>query len=256
MSSTRVEGPAAHLFQQRAGEAEAGARAGAGDAQAHPGGVQVGAVVDVPQPIAGGDPVGHEILAVAVAADGGKSGGEGAVHLQDVIRREKVVRVEHQIGVEAVPAVIGADVLQQRLQGVALAYMAGVPAPVHHRPVLPGQTGGAVGAVVRQDEGRDQRRRIGLGPDAVKQIGQHRLLVPGGDEHGIAPAGRGRRFVPGGGAFFRQDRQEQIDGLIGVGEAHQSSQHCQDDPDEIHGRHVFCSPFSAFVLAVDDKDRQ
>ncbi len=54
-----------------------------------------------PQGVPGADPVVAEVFAVAVAGHDLVSGGEALVHPLEVIRREDVVRVEHEVAVKA-----------------------------------------------------------------------------------------------------------------------------------------------------------
>ena len=87
--------------------------------------------------------------------------GEHLVHPLYVIRGEDVVGIEHEVAVKARRVVL-ADVLEQEVQGVALAYVQMVEALVYHRAVGAGDGGGTVGAVVRRHEHRDLRHIVGL----------------------------------------------------------------------------------------------
>ena len=104
------EVPAAALLQHTAGEQEARAAHGSAGSQKIAGTVEIAALPQEPQGVARADPVVAEILAVAVAGDDLVPGGERFVHPLDVVRGEEVVRVEHEVAVEAL-RIVGSYVL-------------------------------------------------------------------------------------------------------------------------------------------------
>ena len=66
-------------------------------------------IVEIPQGITLGDPVGAEIFAVAVAAEGVETVGADLVDLADIVRHQQVVRIEDQKSIIAVKAVGAVD---------------------------------------------------------------------------------------------------------------------------------------------------
>ena len=149
--------------------------------------------------------------------------------LPDEVGIQDVVGVQHQVGVVA-PGGPLPDVIQQELQGVALAHVAGILAGEDLRPVGAGDDGGGVGAVIRDNIGVQQLRRVILGVDAVQKLADDGLLVPGGDEHGDP--------VPGGGGLGLFLLCEKADGQIHelIGIAEEEERH-DDGIDRLHGTH-------------------
>ena len=144
------------LREQKACPAHGGAAA-----QPVPRAVQIAALPQEPQGVPGADPVVAEVFAVAVAGHDLVSGGEALIHALEIVRREDVVRIEHEIAVKAL-RIVRADVLHQKIQGVALAHVHMIEALVYHRPMFPRDGGGAVGAVVCRHEHRHQGHIVGL----------------------------------------------------------------------------------------------
>ena len=212
----QIEPPAAALRQYPPGEQEPGAAHGGAGAQPVAGAVEIPALPQEPQGVARADPVIAEILAVAIAGDDLVTGGERLVHPLDVVRRQQVVRVEHEVAVKAL-RIVRTNVLQKEVQRVALAYVHMVEPLVHHRAVGAGDGGGAVGAVVRRHEHRDQGHVVGLGGQRIQQPGDDILLVPGGDQHRV-PVGRCRERRRA--ALFQQ-HQRYVQELIGVADEKQ-----------------------------------
>ena len=212
----QVEAPAVALVQNALGEQEARSAYCGAAAQAGARPVEIAALPQKPQGVSGADPVAAEVLAVAVAGDDLVAVGEHLVHPLYVVRGEDVVGIEYKVAVKA-RRVVRADVLEQEVQGVALAYVQLVEALVYHRAVGAGDGGGAVGAVVRRHEHRDQGHIVGLRPQTVQQAGDNILLVPGGDEHRVA-VGLGRR-----GQRLRLFGQHQgdVEELVGVADEKQ-----------------------------------
>ena len=108
---------------------------------------------------------------------------------------------------------------KKELQGIALAHLGGVKAFVYRRPLLPGNEGGKVGAVVRSHKGFQQGLGIGLGPDAFQQIPDDRFLVAGANQQGIPlPGGSGQagRCLDRGGFLGEEQRVKHIKELITV----------------------------------------
>ena len=151
------------LIQNPLGEQEARAAHGGAAAQAGAGAVEIAALPQEPQGVARADPVVAEVLAVAVAGDDLVAVGEHLVHPLNVVRGQQVVGVKHEITVKP-RRIVRADVLQQEVQGIALAHVQLVEPLIDHRAVGPGDGGGAVGAVVRRHEHRHKGHVIGLRP--------------------------------------------------------------------------------------------
>ena len=216
------EVPAAHAFQQIPGKAEARAVDGAGGAKGHPGAVAVGGIVDVPEAIPGGEPVVAEILGIAVAAEGVISLGHHPVHLADVVGFQQIVGVEDEECVIIVQPFRLIDLVQQEIQGIALADVDPVEPLKDPCPVELCQGCRAVGAVVRHHEGVDGAAVI-LGGDGVEQMGQHRLLVPGGDENGVAVI-----FLHSFMTASVKKGKDQVDHLVEIANGGQYQQGCAD----------------------------
>ena len=147
--------------------------------------------------------------------------------LPDEVGVQDVVGVQHQIGVIVPPF---PDAVQEELQGVALAHMAGILPGEDLRPVGAGDDGGGVGAVVRHHVGVQQLRGVVLSADAVQELADDGLLVPGGDED--------RDPVPGGGGLGLFGLCEKADGEIHelIGIAKEEERH-DDGIDRLHGTH-------------------
>ena len=179
----QVELPAAGALQHLPAEEEACAGHGAAGAQKHPGVVQVAGLPDKPQGVPGGDPVVPVVLGVAVAGEDLIPVAEGLVHGLHEAAVQHVVRVKNQKPVEG-PGVVLLNVQEQLLQGVPLAHQVLVEPGVYHRSLGPGDLRCPVSAVIRHDEGGDEALVIGLLADALQQIRDDRLFVPGADEDG------------------------------------------------------------------------
>ena len=205
------EVPPAAGFQDLTAEQEARPGHGGAGAQEHPGVVQILRFPEEPQSIAGGDPVVGVVFGVAVAGDHLVASGKGPVHLTDVVPAQEVVRVEDEEAVELIQAVVPPDCLQEEMQDVALADLLPVLPLVDRGAGGPGDLGGGVGAVVRGHEDLDQIAGVILGPDALYQLGDHRLLVACGDEHGVAVV-----LPPVRGPVFFQEGHRQVDELVGI----------------------------------------
>ena len=182
-----MEGPAAPAEHDLPAEEEPGAGDHGAQPQAGAGGVEEGGVPQEPQAVAGGDPVIAVVFGVAVAGDDLVLLAEGLVHSGDVVPRQQVVGVEDEEAVEVVVPPGVPDLGEQEVEGVALAHVLAVEALVDHGAGVPGGAGGAVGAVVRHHEGGEVLGGVVLVPDALQKLADDRLLVPGGDEHGVAP---------------------------------------------------------------------
>ena len=190
--------------------------------------VQVAALPQVPQGVAGADPGVAEVLGVAVAGDDVVPVGEGAVHLLDVVGGEDVVGVEDDVAVEAV-GVILPDMLDEGLQGVALAHLLLVEPLVDGGTVAPGDVGGVVGAVVRQHEGVDQGGVIGLSLDGGEQVAQHVLLIARADQHGEA-VGRGGLVCP----VLEEPDHGDVEKLVCIGQEKEDTDDPVDHSDSSH----------------------
>ena len=180
--------------------------------------VEEGGLPEEPQGVARGDPVVGVVLGVAVAGDDFVAVGEGAVHLGDVVGRQQVIGVEDEEAVKDL-AIVGFDMAQQLLEGVALADQDPVKALVDHSAVLPGHLGGVVGAVVGHYEDRDQLAGVVLGADGVQQMADDRRLIPGGDQHRVAVEGCGAV-----GLVLFEEGHSQIEKLVGVADHKDGSQ--------------------------------
>ena len=205
-----MEGPGARLLQHPAAEQEAGAGHGAAGAQQEPGVIEIPALPQEPQGVTGADPVVAVVLAVAEAGDDVMAVGKRPVHGLHIVGSQNIVRVKHEVAVEALGIVL-LQVLQQLLQGVALAHLHLVEPLIHVGPGHPGHHGRVVGAVVRQDENGQQTLRIRLSPEAGDQVADDPLLVPGTDQNGV-PVVLGRAVGPG----LPQPGHRDIQELIGI----------------------------------------
>ena len=160
-------GPWPHLLRHRPGEEKARAAHAAAGAQQHPRVVEIAALPQEPQGVPCADPVVAVVFAVAIAGDDGAAPGEDFVHPLDIVRGQNVVGVEHEVAVKALGPVLR-NVAHQRVQGVALAHAVGAAPLIHHRPRLPGDGRGAVGAVVRHHEHRHRPPVVRLPPKAFQ----------------------------------------------------------------------------------------
>ena len=181
----REEIPAAQPPQQRSGESEARSGDGAGGPQQHPGLIQVGGIVEIPDAVAGGQPVITKILGVPVAGEGLVAVGDNFIHLAYVIGLQQVVRIENQEIVEAVQAHRGLDLVQQVVHGVALANLQLVEPLKNRCTMFPGHPGSFIRAVVGHNKNMYQLPWVILGIDGVQQVGEDCFLIPGGDEDSV-----------------------------------------------------------------------
>ena len=122
------------------------------------------------QRVGRGDPVVVEIFGVAVRRDDFFARVKGLVHPAQEVALEQIIRVEKNVGLKGVDAVITADLLKQELQGVALRAVLRVEALVADRAVLARKPGGVVRAVVCHDEHAHAVGRVVLPTDALHQI--------------------------------------------------------------------------------------
>ena len=139
--------------------------------------VEVAALPQEPQGVAGGDPVVAVVLAVAVAGDDIVALREGAVHGGDVIGVQNVVGVKDKVAVEP-GGVVLLQMAQQGLEGVALAHLHVIEALIDGGSGAAGDGGGVVGAVVRQHEDVQQTLVIGLAAETADEVGNDGGLVP------------------------------------------------------------------------------
>src|SRR5699024_4477808 len=146
------------------------------------------------------------------------------VHPGDVVPLEEVVGVKDEVAVKPLSPILLLDLVQQEVQGVALAHPELVEPLEDHGPGVPGHLGGAVGAVVRHHEGGHKVRGVVLPGDGVQKLADDRLLVPGGDEHSVAVELLRRRvFLPADGQGYGN-----IEELIEVANDKQDAQHASD----------------------------
>ena len=167
--------------------------------------------MEIPQGVSLGDPVGAEVFAVAVAAEGIVAAAADLVDLADIVRHQKVVRVENKKSIVAVKAAVAVDLFQQKVQGVALADLRFVVAAKDLSATGPGHLCCSVGAVVGYHKGGDQLRRVILGPDGFQQMGKDCFFVPGGDENRIAAALPGLK-----GTLALDQREDQVHDLVEI----------------------------------------
>ena len=163
-----------------------GAQQGAGEVE-EPG------LPQEPDGVAGGDPVGAEVLGVAVAGHRVIAPVEGAVHLGDETGIHQVVRVKDEVAVVDVLPLLR-QAAEEVVHGIALALFALVKALVDEGPRPAGRLGGAIGAIVRYHIQIQQLRRVVLFSQALQQLADHHLLIAGGDDGGKAV--ELRRLVP------------------------------------------------------------
>ena len=136
----QVEGPAAVILNDPGGYQEAGARHMAVGAQQGAGEVEEPGLPQEPDGVAGGDPVGREVLGVAVAGHRIVAPVKGAVHLGDKIGVHQIVRVKDEVAVIAVLPLLF-EAAEEVVHGVALALMYLVEALVHERAGPAGRPG-------------------------------------------------------------------------------------------------------------------
>ena len=172
--------------------------------------IEIPALPQEPQGITGADPVVAVILAVAEAGDDLVSVGKRPVHGLHIVGSQNIVRVKHEVSVKA-PGIILLQMLQQLLQGVALAHPHLVEPLIHMGPGHPGHHGRVIGAVVRQHENGQQALVICLPPKAGDQVADDPLLVPGADQNGV-PVGLGRAVR----LLLPQPGHRDIQKLIGI----------------------------------------
>ena len=160
-----------------------GAQQGAGE-------VQEPCLPQKPDGISGGNPVGGEVLGVAVAGQGVIAPVKGAVHLPDEIGVHQIVRVKDEIAV-VVPFSLLLQAAEEIVHGVALALMYVVKPFIDKGSRPAGHGGGVVGAVVGYHIQVQQLRRVILPAQALQQLPDHPRLIPGGDNDGkaVQPAG-------------------------------------------------------------------
>ena len=211
----QMEGPGAGLLQHGPAEEEACAGDGAAGTQQAAGVVEVAALPQEPQGVAGGDPVIAVVFAVAVAGDDIVALREGTVHGGDVTGVQNVVGVKDNVAVEP-GGVVLLQMAQQGLEGVALAHLHVIEALIDGGSGAAGNVGGVVGAVVRQHEDVQQTLVIGLAAETADEVGNDGGLVPGTDQHGVV-VGRGlQRRRLGSLALGQQPRNGNVQELIGI----------------------------------------
>ena len=172
--------------------------------------VEVAALPQKPQCVAGADPVVAVILTVAVAGDDLVSVRKRLVHALDVVGLEDVVGIKNEVAVKA-RGVVPIKVVQQRLQCVAFAHLFAVGPLVAHRPGTAGDERRVVGTVVGQHEDGDQILIVALAADTGDEIADDGGLVAGADQHGVAVL---LRCGVGLGLF--QPRHGNVEKLVGV----------------------------------------
>ena len=181
----QVEGPAAVILNDPGGYQEAGARHMAVGAQQGAGEVEEPGLPQEPDGVAGGDPVGREVLGVAVAGHRIVALVKGAVHLGDKIGVHQIVRVKDEVAVIAVLPLLF-ESAEEVVHGVALALMYLVEALIHERARPAGRPGGVVGAVVGHHIEIQQLLWVILPVQTLQQFPDDPLLVAGGYDHGEA----------------------------------------------------------------------
>lgn len=184
--------PASQPVQGLPAEGEAGADELGAEAAGHPGPVpdevEDGVVQAVAPRHAGGGGIGRPGPGLAHHGPGA----EGVVHPGQVVRRQGVVRVQHQHGVKVASP-------PELVQGL----MEGVPLPLDRpqaaedlRPRRRRGGLGAVGTVVGDHIHPAHIRGVVLAQHAADQVSDHRLLVPGGGDHREAKCRGGVGIAP------------------------------------------------------------
>ena len=203
--------PAADPLQQLPGKTKARAADAAAHIQPGTGAVQMRGVVQIPNAVAGADPVAVEILGVAEAAGGLIAVGEGLIDLAQIVRLQQIVRVKDHKHVVLAQTLGLFDALQQIVDGIALAHLLLVEALKDRSPVLSGDLGGLVGTVVGDHIDLDQLLGIVLGRDAAQQMADHVFLISGRHQQCI-PVHFDFLMFP----LLGDQRQEHVYDLIGI----------------------------------------
>ena len=107
---------------------------------------------------------------------------ETAVHLQQEIQMDQIVRVENAEGIVA--PVQREDLREHPVHGVALAHKLLVEPLKDVRPVFPGDVCRAVRAVIRDDVDIVELFRVFQDLQIIQKLSQHHFLIMGRDDHG------------------------------------------------------------------------
>ena len=182
-----MEGPAVGAQHDVLTKQETGPGNNRADPQLGAGAIQESSIPQEPEGIASGNPVVTEILGVAVAGDNLMFRAKDFIHPGYIVLCQQVVGIKDKVSVEIIVPPVVPDLGEQEIEGVALAHMHPVPAFVDHSPRVLGNLGSGVSAVVCNYKGDQIAAGVVLPPDALQQLADDRLLVPGGDQHSIPP---------------------------------------------------------------------
>ena len=185
------EFPAAVLFEYLTAEHEACAADGTARAKAHAGTVQILRFAQEPETVACGNPVVAVVFRVAIACYYAVALRECLIHLGDVVFIEDIVRIENEISVKAVPAIVRIYAVEQIFHGVAFADASLIEALIHGGAEASRYLGCLIRAVVGNDENLYKRTVILLIIDALDEISDDDFLIARGDENGILVVGDG-----------------------------------------------------------------
>jgi hypothetical protein len=105
-------------------------------------------VVEIPDTVPLGNPVGVEVFAVAVTAESVKTGGAYPVDLTDIVPAQQIVRIKNEKGVETVKTMAAVNLFQKEIKCITLADLPGVEPAENMSAMGAGDFRGVVGAVV------------------------------------------------------------------------------------------------------------
>lgn len=182
----KMEGEASALFLDLTGEQipRPADKAAGAELMARP--VQVTGVPQIPKSAARAEPAFSVILRVAVGGYEAVAVRVGLVDLGKKVGRHEIVRVENEIGIVAIGAVVAVDRGEKEVEDVTLSALLLVFALVNDGAVRRGDAGGIVGAVVRADKDVVELPRVVLCLQTVDEVRDDPLLVARRDQHGEA----------------------------------------------------------------------
>lgn len=167
---------------------------------------------------------------------------EAVVHHRQEVQVHQVVGVEDAEGVIAFVQV--KNLRENPVHGVAFAYQFLVEPFKYIGPVLAGNVGGMVGAVVRNDIHVVQLFRVFQHFQVFQEVRQHHFFIMGGDNHG-EPALRRRQIF-----FFSMPHAEYSNDCVVNGKEGHNQLHRKHDYIEYVSHHSFPSPSPPAVLLV------
>ena len=148
--------------------------------------VQIAGVPQIPESAARAEPAFPVILRVAVGGHEAVAVRVGLVDLGKEVGRHEIVRVEDNIGIVAIGAVVAVDRREKEVEDVTLPALLLIFALVNDGAVRRGDAGGIVGAVVRADKDVVKLPRVTLCRQTVDEVRDDPLLVARRDQHGEA----------------------------------------------------------------------